>query len=111
MYLKCNDEFSTLQPVTAFKLSKEAKQKFKENLIWFASIENDIFCGKTRPKKTWIFSKLHCLNGFNRQKYNIDQPIFFMNKLKIFQRLIAWLFCLDEFEKFASQFYLPIFVI
>ena len=43
--------------------------------------------------------------------YNIDQPIFFMNKLKLFQRLIAWLFCLDEFEMYASQFYLQNFVI
>ena len=43
--------------------------------------------------------------------YNIDQPIFFMNKLKLFQRLIAWLFCLDKFEKVASQYYLLIFVI
>ena len=34
-----------------------------------------------------------------------------MNKLKIFQRLIAWLFCLNEFEKFSSQFYLKKFVI
>ena len=38
--------------------------------------------------------------------YKIDQPIFFRNKLEIFQRLIAWPFCLVEFEKFASQFYL-----
>ena len=34
------------------------------------------------------------------------QLTFFNNKNEIFQRLIAWLFCLDEFEKFASQFYL-----
>ena len=42
---------------------------------------------------------------------SIGRPIFFMNKPNFFQRLIAWLFCLDEFEKFASQFYLQIFVI
>ena len=29
-----------------------------------------------------------------------------MNKLKLFQRLVAWLFCLDEFNEFASQFHL-----
>ena len=31
---------------------------------------------------------------------------FFSEKLKLFQRLIASLFCLDKFEKFASQLYL-----
>ena len=31
-----------------------------------------------------------------------------MNELKLFQRLIASLFCLDENEKFASKFYLKI---
>ena len=43
--------------------------------------------------------------------YYIGQPIFFMNKLKIFHRLIAWLICLDEFVKFASQFNYYSFVI
>ena len=62
-------------------------------------------------KVTWKFSKLHYLIGFNRKTNNIGRPIFFMNKPNFFQRLIAWLFCLDEFEKFASQFYLQIFVI
>ena len=33
---------------------------------------------------------------------------FFLNELKLFQRLIASLFCLDENETFASQFYLRI---
>ena len=70
-------------------------------------LRNDkFFVEKLGRKKTWNFSKFHCLNGFIRKTYNIDQPIFFMNKLEIFQRLIAWIFCLDEFEKIASQFYL-----
>ena len=33
---------------------------------------------------------------------------FFLNELKLFQRLIASIFCLDENETFASQFYLGI---
>ena len=57
-------------------------------------------------KVTWNFSKFHSLNGLDRKTYNIGQPIFFMNKIKIFQRLIAWLFYWDEFENFSSQFYL-----
>ena len=60
-------------------------------------------------QKTWSFSKFLCLNGFIRKTYNIGQPIFFMNKLKFFQLFIAWLFCLDEIEKLASQFFLFFF--
>ena len=68
VYLKCTDEFSTLQPVTAFKLSKEAKQKFKENLVlncphW----KTMFFVKKKSAKKNWSFSKFYCLNGFNRK--------------------------------------------
>ena len=51
------------------------------------------------------------MNGFNRKTYNIARPIFFMDELNFFQRLIAWLFCLDEIEKFSSQIYLQNFVI
>ena len=61
---------------------------------------------KLGQKKTWSFSKFQCLNGFNGKTYNLGQPILFFNKLKFFQRLIAWLICLDELEKFASQVYL-----
>ena len=43
--------------------------------------------------------------------YNIDQPILFMNKLKTFQHLVAWLLCLDEFQKIATRFYLYNFMI
>ena len=66
---------------------------------------------KLGQKKPEVFLKFHCLNGFNRKTYNIGQQILFMNKLKFFQRLIAWLICLDESEKSASQFYLKNFVI
>ena len=34
-----------------------------------------------------------------------------MKKFKIGHCLIAWLVCLDEFEMYASQFYLQNFVI
>ena len=52
------------------------------------------------------FFKVHYLNGLNRETYNIGQPISFLKKPKICHCLIAWLYCLDELEKFASQFYL-----
>ena len=55
--------------------------------------------------------KVHVLNGFNRKTYNLGHPILFMNNLKIFQRLFAWLVCLDELEGFASRFILQNFVI
>ena len=76
VYIKCNDEVSTLvleqdwwksvyrpnhfakisnfskQPVRVLKLSTDAKQKNKENLILFCfRFETIVFCGKTRPKK------------------------------------------------------------
>ena len=57
---------------------------------------------KTGPKN----NLKNYLNGLNTETYNFGQPIFFMKKPKICHCLIAWLFCLDEFEKFASQFYL-----
>ena len=55
-------------------------------------------------KVTWSFSKIHALNGFNRKTYNIDRPIFFMNKFKILQSLVAWLLYLVELQWFASRF-------
>ena len=65
-----------------------------------------IFLWKNWAKKvTWSFFQIPLL-GFNRKTYNIGRPIFFKNKLKLFQRLIAWLYCLDEFEKFAIEFFL-----
>ena len=72
--------------------------------------KNDAFCGKKKlgQKINWDkkFFKVDYLNGLNRETYNIGQPIFFLKKPKIFNCLIAWLYCLDELEKFASQFYL-----
>ena len=76
VYINCNDEVSTLvleqgwckpfyrlncfaktssfsrQPVRALKLSNEAKQKIKENLILNCfRRETIVVSGKTRPKK------------------------------------------------------------
>ena len=45
------NEFSTLQAVTAFKLSKEAKQKLKENLVE----KRCFFCEKIGEKKLKFF--------------------------------------------------------
>ena len=57
------------QPVIAFKQSKEAKQKFKENFGFeMLPLKNDnVFVENFSQKKTWSFSKLHSLNGFNRK--------------------------------------------
>ena len=76
VYIKCNDEVSTLvlerdwwktfyrpnrfakisnfskQPVRALKLSTDAKHKIKENLsLCCFRCETIVNCGKTRPKK------------------------------------------------------------
>ena len=58
----------------------------------------------------WIFTKIHALNGFNRKMYTIGHLSFLMNKLENFQRLVAWLFCLDELQCFACRLFLHCFV-
>ena len=135
VYIKCNDEVSLLvleqdwwksfyrlnrfaknsnfseQPVRALNLSTDAKQKIKENLTLYRfRCERIVVCGKTRPKKQPQVSKIRALNGLNSKTYYICHPIFFMNQLEIFQRLIAWLFCLDELQCFACRFFLQFFV-
>ena len=62
-------------------------------------------------KSNLKFFKVHVLNGFNRKTYKLGHPILFMDNLKIFQRLFAWLVCLDELEGFVSRFLLQKFVI
>ena len=74
-------------------------------------METIVFFWKALAQKvTWIFSKIHALKGFNRKTYKIGHPIFFMNTFKVFQRLVAWLVCLNELQWFASRFFLPTFV-
>ena len=114
VYIKCNDEVSLLvleqdwwksfyrlnrfaknsnfseQPVRALNLSTDAKQKIKGNLTLYRfRCERIVVCGKTRPKKQPQVSKIRALNGLNSKTYYICHPIFFMNKLEIFQRLVA----------------------
>ena len=86
VYIKCNDETSTLvleqdwlksfyrpnrfakfsnfskQPIRALKLSTDAKQKVKENLTLYCfRFETIVVCGKTRPKINLKFFKILCL--------------------------------------------------
>ena len=115
VYIKCNDDVSLLvleqdwwksfyrpnrfgkisnfsmQPVRALKLSTDAKQKIKENLTLYRfRCETIVICGKNSAEKvTSSFSKIRALNGLNSKTYFICHSIFFMNKLEIFQRLVA----------------------
>ena len=60
---------------------------------------------KLDQKATWNFSKFHYLIVFDRKTYNNGHPIFFMKKLKAFQRFFAWLNSLDKFQKMLSRFF------
>ena len=74
-------------------------------------LRNDSCLWKNSAKKvTSIFTKIHALNGFNRKMYTIGHLSFLMSKLENFQRLVAWLVCLNELQWFASRFFLPTFV-
>ena len=101
VYLKCDDEFSTL--VLDFQTISFCWnfKFFKATCYSFQTIRGSIL-------KFIKIPLFECFKYRNVEHWPID---FFMKNTKFCHCLIAWLFCLDEFDKFASQFYLQIFVI
>ena len=75
-------------------------------------IKNDAFLWKkTGQVSNLKFFKIPLFEWFKYRNVEHWPTDFLMKNTKFCHCLIAWLFCLDEFDKFASQFYLQIFVI